>query len=238
MDTEPHSSDNPVAEWPVRLRRIGRDEIAALNRRFAAADPSAAIAWAVGRFGRRLVLASSFADTLLIDMATRIDPGIEVVFLDTGFHFPETLTTVQTAVQRYRLNLRVLGPDPDARSLWVDGVAACCEDRKTGPLSGHLLAHADAWMSGLRRDDSPDRAAVPVIGVDRRGLIKINPLVVWDTDQLNRYATDHAIVVNPLTDQGYSSIGCWPCTTVPTDADDPRSGRWPGTDRTECGIHT
>ena len=228
-----------VIEMPVAVRsapRLTTDDVAALDARFAGTDPHDVVAWAVERFGRGLSLTASFADTLLIDIATRVDPDIEVVFIDTGFHFPETLATVRLAMARYSLNLTVLRPTPTAADRWAHDVDTCCGSRKVAPLERHLVAHADAWMSGIRRDDSAHRAATPVVDLDLRGLVKINPLAAWEPERLERYVLEHDVLVNPLVFQGYPSIGCWPCTE-PAARDDSRSGRWRGSAKTECGIH-
>lgn len=228
-----------LLDTPVALRtgrRFAQTEVDDLHRGFTGSDPREVIEWAVGEFGSRVSLTASFADTLLIDLATSVDPDIEVVFLDTGFHFPETLATVRQAMARYALNLTVLRPAPTAADVWAHGIDTCCGSRKVAPLERHLVANAQAWMSGLRRDDSRDRAATPIVELDRRGLVKINPLVTWTSEQLNHYAVDHDVLVNPLAFEGYPSIGCWPCTE-PATGDNDRSGRWNGFAKTECGIH-
>ena len=169
-------------------------------------------------------------------MAVGLEPDIEVVFIDTGFHFAETLATLRAAMVRYQLNLTVLRPTATAADRWAHGVDTCCGNRKVAPLERHLLANCDGWMSGLRRDDSEARSVTPVVELDRRGLVKVNPLVVWSTEQLERYARDHDVLFNPLASEGYSSIGCWPCTE-PSHGADVRSGRWSGFAKTECGLH-
>ncbi len=204
--------------------------------RFEDTSPSDVIEWAVERFGGRLHLAASFADTLLIDLAVRVDPDIEVVFVDTGFHFSETLATVRRAQAGYSLNLTVVRGPASVTDVWAHGVDSCCASRKVAPLEEHLLANADAWLSGLRRDDSASRAAIPIVDLDRRGILKINPLAAWSPEQLHAHVLDHDVLVNPLTFEGYASIGCWPCTE-PATGNDQRAGRWAGSAKTECGIH-
>jgi len=228
-----------LADTPVAIRaghRCTPAEINEANERFRAAPPREVIAWAVDEFGSRLCLSASFADTLLIDLAVAVDPDIEVVFIDTGFHFAETLATVRRAMARYSLNLTVLRPAPTAADVWAHGTDTCCGSRKVAPLERHLVANADAWMSGLRRDDSPERANAPIVAVDPRGLVKINPLACWSSIDIERHILEHDVLVNPLTLQGYPSIGCWPCTE-PASTTDPRAGRWAGTGKTECGLH-
>lgn len=228
------SISTPVA---VRTgRRYTRAETDALSARFEQAHPGEVIEWATGEFGSRLSLSASFADTLLIDLAVKVDPDIEVVFIDTGFHFAETLATARRALARYSLNLTVLRPGASAADLWHHGTDTCCGSRKVAPLERHLVANADAWMSGLRRDDSAGRSRTPIVDLDLRGLVKINPLAAWPADEADRYILENDVLVNPLAFEGYSSIGCWPCTE-PGSADDPRAGRWAGSAKSECGLH-
>lgn len=231
-----HPASPPVAEQPVALRRratMTAADAAAANRELDGATPHEIVAWAVARFGRRLVLTASFAETTLIDIATTVDPDIEVIFLDTGFHFPETLNAVRRSMERYALNLTVLRPDATAADVWAAGTEACCEARKKAPLERHLLGHADAWLSGLRRDDDPSRADTPIVSIDRRGLVKVNPIAAMTDEEYEAYNLEHDVVVNTLRYDGYASIGCWPCTEPSAD----RSGRWAGTGKTECGLH-
>ncbi len=226
-----------AAETPVALRRrtvLGATEVAAANGVLDGATPDEIVGWALDTFGTRLVLTASFADTTLIDIATRVDPDIEVVFLDTGFHFAETLNVVRRAMERYALNLTVLRPRPDAADLWASGTKACCDARKVEPLERYLVGHADAWLSGLRRADDAGRAEAPIVSVDKRGLVKVNPMADMSDDEYERYVVEHDVLVNTLQFDGYASIGCWPCTEPSTDG---RAGRWAGTDNTECGLH-
>ncbi len=222
---------------PVRLRNRRTYTKAAgarLDAAFSGVDATETISWAVDTFGPRLVLTSSFADTLLIDLALSVNPDIEIAFLDTGFHFAETLDTVRKAMDSYSLNLTVLRPTAQAADVWANGSDTCCEQRKSAVLQEYLLGHADAWMTGLRRADSTNRGQTPIVSLDRRGLLKINPLAEWSDEQVNNYMAQHNVIVNPLVAQGYSSIGCWPCTVPSADG---RNGRWADQEKTECGIH-
>lgn len=194
------------------------------------------VAWAVDTFGSRLCLAASMADTVLVDIATRVDPDVEVVFLDTGFHFAETLQTLRRAQVRYQLNLRVERPEPRARDLFAVTTDSCCGARKVALLD-RALAGKDAWMTGVRRTETTNRAGTPVVGLDKRGLVKVCPLATWTDDDVERYITEQDLIVNPLQFDGYPSIGCWPCTERVLDGADPRSGRWAGSGKTECGLH-
>ncbi|HZB43580.1 MAG TPA: phosphoadenylyl-sulfate reductase [Ilumatobacter sp.] len=217
-----------------RRKRLGAAEIAAADAMLRDATSQDIVAWAVDTFGARLVLTASFQDTTLIDIATRVDPDIEVVFLDTGFHFAETLNVVKRAMDRYALNLTVLRPEPDAADLWAAGTKACCDARKVAPLERYMVGHADAWLSGLRRADDPARSDAPIVSADKRGLVKVNPMAAMSDDEYDRYLADHDVLVNTLHLDGYASIGCWPCTEPATDG---RAGRWAGRESKECGIH-
>ena len=175
-------------------------------------------------------------DAVLIDLAVRLEPSIEVVFIDTGYHFPETLETVEVVRRRYGLNLKVMTALPQAEELWKVDPENCCSAIKTGQLD-RALTGKQAWMSGLRRVEAPTRSGAPVVHRDIRGLIKINPIANWSDFDVANYIKDHDVPVNPLVEQGYLSIGCWPCTRPVTEGEDPRSGRWAGLDKTECGLH-
>lgn len=221
---------------PVALRSrppLDHDELDAVNARLEGATPSEIVAWAHARFPGRLALTASFADTTLIDVATRVAPDVEVIFLDTGFHFAETLATVRRAMSRYALNQTVLRPPADAPDVWAAGSDACCGARKVEVLDGYLAGRVDAWLSGVRRADSPARADAPIVSIDRRGLVKVNPLANMSDAEHEAYVAEHDVIVNTLALDGYASIGCWPCTEPSTDG---RAGRWGGA-KTECGLH-
>ena len=202
-------------------------------RLLADAPAHKVLAWAVATFGSDLSVACSMQDAVLVDLAVRADPDVEVVFLDTGFHFAETLETARRVQERYRLNLVTLRPDGDAAIYLTDGTTACCEARKVAPLERHL-AERGAWVTGLRRAESTSRAGAATLEWDSaRGVVKINPIVTWSDDDVDRYVAEHDIIVNPLRDKGFDSIGCEPCTLPGAG----RSGRWAGSDRLECGLH-
>jgi len=207
-----------------------------IARRLDGAPATDIVAWAVETFGSRLCVTASMADAVVIDLATKVDPDIEVVFLDTGFHFAETIQTLRTAQARYGLNLRVERPAASATDLFAVGTDGCCAVRKVALLD-RALADFDAWMTGLRRADSAERTVTPIVSRDRRGLVKIAPIATWSDDDVARYIAEHDVVVNPLLSQGYPSIGCWPCTEQVLDGDDLRAGRWAGSTKTECGLH-
>lgn len=211
-------------------------DLATLSATFEATPADEIVRWAVDAFGTSLCLAASMADAVLIDVATRVDPSIEVVFLDTQYHFPETLATAKRVQERYKLELRVLTPDREPDDLWRTDTAGCCDARKVQPMARHL-AKRSAWMSGLRRAESDERRAAPIVERDSRGLVKINPLATWTDDQVDAYIAERDVPVNPLLFDGYPSIGCWPCTQRVAAGEDPRSGRWAGSSKTECGLH-
>jgi phosphoadenosine phosphosulfate reductase len=216
-------------------RGIGVD-LDAVAARLEGASASDIVEWAIGTFGRRIAVAASMADPVLIDIATKIDPDVEVVFLDTGFHFAETLQTLRRAQARYRLNVRVERPAARTPDLFAVGTDACCAHRKVALLD-RALADKDAWITGLRRAESAARADAPIVSYDSRGLVKVCPLAAWSDADVNRYVADNDIIVNPLQIEGYPSIGCWPCTVPVLDGSDRRAGRWAGTGKTECGLH-
>jgi phosphoadenosine phosphosulfate reductase len=212
------------------------EELAELNVEFDRLAPKKIIQWAVDNFSPHLALAASMTEAVLIDLAVKVDPAIEVVFIDTGYHFPETLDTVEQVRKRYGLNLRIMTVPPHDEELWKVDPENCCSAIKVGQLDRALAGKA-AWMSGLRRDEAASRQSAPIVARDLRGLVKVNPLANWTHRDIEGYVADHDIPVNPLMLQGYTSIGCMPCTQLPTDPDDPRSGRWVGSDKTECGLH-
>ena len=220
----------------MTLIRPDLDDIARTAVALDAAPAAEIIAWAVQSFSPYLSLAASMNDVVLIDLAVRVDPAIEVVFIDTGYHFPETLDMVASVRRHYGLNLRMMTVAPHNEELWRVDPENCCSAVKVGQLD-RALAGKEAWLSGLRRSEAASRAAAPVVGLDIRGLVKVNPIANWTDAQVADYVVEHDLPVHPLTHQGYTSIGCAPCTQLPTDPGDPRSGRWAGQARTECGLH-
>jgi phosphoadenosine phosphosulfate reductase len=191
------------------------------------------LAWAIERFFPEIAVACSMQDAVLVDLAWRIEPRIEVFFLETGFHFPETLETARRMRSRYRLNLVALEPEANAAFYHRDGYEACCAARKVRPMERYLKGKR-AWVSGIRRAESPSRAHARAVEWDEsRGLVKVNPLVAWSDEDVERYIAEHDLIVNPLRGQGYDSIGCAPCT-LPGRG---REGRWSGLEKLECGLH-
>ncbi len=211
-------------------------DLEALSTEFERAEARDIIRWAVDTFGVQLALTASMTDALLIDLASSVDPAIEVVFIDTGYHFPETMETVETVRREYGLNLRIMTVARHSPELWEADPENCCSAVKVGQLDRALAGKA-AWMSGVRRSEATTRAAAPIVAHDLRGLVKVNPIASWSDSQVDRYIADNNIIVNPLIARGYPSIGCMPCTQPVADGEDPRAGRWNGSTKTECGLH-
>jgi phosphoadenosine phosphosulfate reductase len=204
------------------------------------------IEWAVDTFGSRFCVTSSMGDAVLAHLAARVAPGIDVIFLDTGYHFVETIGTRDAVAATMPVNVVTLSPKISVRQqdeqygpdLWRRDPDLCCALRKVRPLE-EGLEHYDAWATGLRRDETHNRVAAPVVGWDeKKRKVKVSPLARWTQDDVDRYIADNGVMVNPLQYDGYPSIGCWPCTRRVTSGEDARSGRWAGTGKTECGIHS
>jgi len=211
-------------------------ELAELSTSFETAPPSTVLRWAQERYGDGLVLACSFQDIVLVDLAVKVDPTIEVIFLDTEAHFPETLAFVEQVRAAYDLNLTVTHPADDAASTPC-GSDGCCKLRKVAPLRRALDGKA-AWLTALKRVDATTRSSAPIVSFDETfGLVKINPMATWSDEDIASYERDHDLPIHPLIPQGYPSIGCAPTTRPVAAGADPRSGRWSESDKTECGLH-
>jgi phosphoadenosine phosphosulfate reductase len=219
-----------------RTEDLTEGALADLNAKFDSASAGDIVEWAVARFHPQMCLTASMTDAVLIDIATRVEPSIEVVFIDTGYHFPETLQTVELVRKRYGLNLRIMTVPPEPVPVWKTDPANCCTFSKVAQLE-RALAGKLAWMSGLRRQESSTRTDSPIVGRDRRGLVKVNPIANWTDLDVAGYIADHDVPVNPLLSKGYTSIGCWPCTRPVAPGEHSRAGRWSGLDKTECGLH-
>jgi phosphoadenosine phosphosulfate reductase len=224
------------------------DDLSELARRandeLAAATATEILSWAHETFGSGLMLTSSLADTVMIHLAEQVAPGIDVLFLDTGYHFAETIGTRDAVAAVHDVNLITLTPaqtpaEQDAtwgKDLFASNPDRCCALRKTAPLDAALAGYT-AWASGVRRADSLARASTPIVSWDlRRKIVKIAPIATWSDDDVAAYIERHGLMINPLLEDGYPSIGCAPCTSRAA-ADDPRAGRWAGLAKTECGIH-
>lgn len=222
-----------------------RDLATRAGRDLEDASAERVVEWAVAEFGSTFCVTSSFADAVLVHLVSRVAPGVEVVFLDTGLHFDETLdvrehvrTRLPVEVKSVRPPLTVGRQDGDFGSrLWERDPDSCCRMRKVEPLAD-ALENYDAWATGLRRDESPSRANTRVVDFDAgRGKVKVSPIARWTQHDVDAYVAEHEIPVNSLLGQGYGSVGCWPCTRRTAPGEDPRAGRWAMFEKTECGIH-
>jgi phosphoadenosine phosphosulfate reductase len=216
------------------------------NERLADASAAEIVAWARETFGDDLVVASSMADTHLVHVAQAAAPGIDVLFLDTGYHFAETIGTRDAVAQAYQVKLISITPkqtvaEQDAEygpKLHDRAPDQCCALRKVEPLERGLKPYT-AWINGMRREESPTRADIRVVDYDaKRNMVKISPIAAWTQDEVEAYVSDNSVLINPLFLDGYTSIGCEPCTRRPLPGEDPRAGRWAGSAKTECGLHT
>lgn len=216
------------------------EELHELSLRLEALAPreaaAAAIEWTFATFGDDVVVASSFQDVVLVDLVRKVSPEVEVVFLDTEYHFPETLAFVERLRKIWGLNLTVTHPEV-ALDEYVCGTPGCCQARKVEPLK-KATAGRKAWITGLKRVDTPERTDAPIVAWDAgRDMVKVNPLVSWSDDDIADYLAANELPLHPLTYVGYVSIGCAPTTQPVAPGQNPREGRWPGQDKTECGLH-
>lgn len=245
------SSVTPGSEMSVGSK-ISRDatELKALAERAAGelAEASAieALRWTVETFGDDFIVASNMQDAVLVDLVTGIKSDVDVLFLETGYHFAETIGT-RDAVATVYPDIRVIDALPartvaeqDAEhgpKLYERDPNLCCHLRKVVPLR-ETLARYPAWVTGVRRVDAPTRVGTPIVGWDERnGLVKINPIAPWTDEEFRAYIDEHGVLENTLVSEGYLSIGCAPCTAKVAPGADPRSGRWAGQAKTECGLH-
>jgi phosphoadenosine phosphosulfate reductase len=245
MSTDIASSPSRAAAvttlTPTSLRRLASQAADLLE----AAPAEEIVQWAAATFGARFCVASSMSDGVLAHLASRAMPGVDVLFLDTGYHFVETLGTRDAIAATLPVNVVTLSPTisvrhQDAtlgRDLFAHDPNLCCALRKVQPFADGLSSY-DAWATGIRREQGGQRAAVRVVSYDQdRNKVVVAPLARWTQADVDAYLTEHHVVVNPLRFDGYSSVGCWPCTARSTNGADARGGRWPGSTKTECGIH-
>lgn len=196
------------------------------------------ISWGAEHLNTPLAVTMSMQDTVLAELASRHAPDADLIFLDTGYHFPETLEVARAVAKRYPNRLVTVAPEPGAvPELYRTDPTACCAQRKVEPLA-RMKGPYEGWVTGLKRVDAPTRAATPVLEIDKTGRIKLNPLAAWTDEDVERFIADHDLIVHPLTRAGFPSIGCAPCTGRVAPGADPRSGRWAGAEKTECGLHT
>ncbi len=224
------------------------EQLAEHSRRLETASPEEIIAWAVEHYFPKLTMATAFGPEgcLILHMLAKIEPKVYVFNLDTGYQFKETLELRDRIAQRYGIEVEMLQPEHTVEQyhalhggpLYERQPDQCCFDRKIKVLRKAVVGW-DAWMSGIRRDQSPDRAAAPIVGYDKKfDLVKISPLANWTKQQVWKLITEEDVPYNPLHDAGFASIGCWPCTRSVTLGEDERAGRWSGTAKTECGLHS
>jgi len=209
------------------------------------AHPLDVLRWAAAEFGGRMCVSSSMTDAVLAHLAARARPGVPVLFLDTGYHFAETMGTRDAVATVLPVTVHTVRPvatvaEQDAAygpRLYERDPDLCCRLRKVRPLAAALAPYS-AWVSGVRRDEAPSRRDTPVVAWhERHALVKVNPLAAWTQSDVDGYVAEHGVLVNPLVDDGYPSIGCTPCTRPVAAGAGPRSGRWTGAAKTECGIH-
>ena len=223
------------------------DEIKQASQELETRSAEDILVWAADHFSGRLTFATSFGieDCVVTDMAARHKLPLDIFTLDTGLLFPETYALWKQIEKRYDVTIKRVSPAHtveeqgahEGPELWGRDPDRCCDLRKMQPLRS-TLSDYDAWVTAIRRDQTPERAHAPVVSWDARfGLIKINPLVRWKFDEVKAYVHDHNVPYNPLHDQNYPSIGCVPCTSPVMPGEDPRSGRWRGSEKTECGLH-
>jgi phosphoadenosine phosphosulfate reductase len=213
---------------------------------FENASPETVIRWAVETFPK-ITFACSFGaeDVVLVDMLQKISPKTDIFYLDTDFHFKETYETRDRIARKYGIEFVQVKPEltPEEQAakhgdeLWKRDPNACCNIRKVEPLT-RILGQYEAWITGIRRDQAPTRANAKKVEYDTKfGLVKFNPLAAWTSDDVWNYIRNNELIYNPLHDQNYPSIGCEYCTRPVMPGEDPRAGRWAGTDKTECGLH-
>jgi phosphoadenosine phosphosulfate reductase len=223
------------------------DEIAQANAELLGKSPAEVLRWAVARFHPKLMMATAFGaeGCCIIHMLAGIEPGVRVINLETGYQFRETLDLRERIKERYGIEVEYVRPELDVKAyeakhggpLYVYDDKRCCHDRKIVPLR-KAVAGYHAWISAIRHDQTEHRAVAGVVQWDAKfGLVKVNPLLTWTKKDVWKFILDHNVPYNPLHDQGFPSIGCWPCTQAVGDGGDERAGRWAGKGRKECGLH-
>ncbi|GAA0211984.1 phosphoadenylyl-sulfate reductase [Cytobacillus oceanisediminis] len=232
---------------PATLRAVAEQAEARFADQPAGPDGTRAVlAWVAEEFGYRTAVACSMADAVLPHVVAQHLPWVDTLFLETGYHFAETIGTRDAVESLMELTIVDVKPrqsvaEQDAehgKDLFARDPGLCCHLRKVEPLTRTLGAY-EVWITGVRRDEGPTRADTPLVTWDEKNqLVKVNPLAAWTFDEVLAYADEHDVIVNPLVNDGYPSIGCAPCTRRVAPGEDPRAGRWAGVDKTECGLHT
>jgi phosphoadenosine phosphosulfate reductase len=234
------SKEEPTSELLAELQEFSNS--------FEQAEPETILGWALERYKDRFTMATAFGPEgmVILEMLSRIDPKCHVFNLDTGYQFPETLKLRDQVAELYGIEVELMRPELtviDYEKLhggpvYKSDPSRCCSDRKLSVLQ-RVATGKLAWASAIRRDQSPDRAKAPIVGWDKKfQLVKVSPLANWTKKQIWDRILDKKIPYNPLHDQGFTSIGCWPCTRAVSFGEDERAGRWSGTGKTECGLHT
>ncbi len=225
-----------------------REELARASRSLESASPEEIIRWAVDRYGQGLTMATAFGPEgcLIIHWLASIAPTTYVFNLDTGYQFQETLDLRDRIARRYGIEVAYARPGTSVEEyerlnggpIYRTEPDRCCGERKLAVVT-RVLAGYTAWMSGIRRDQSPDRAASPIVGWDHKfGVVKVSPLANWTKAKVWDAIVRDNVPYNPLHDKGYVSIGCAPCTRAVSSGEDERAGRWSGSAKTECGLHS
>ncbi len=226
-------------------RERARELAITAGRELESASALEILGWAREQFGSTWCVTSSMADAVVPDLAAKAMPGVDVVFLDTGYHFAETIGTRDAVASTLPVQVKTILPSQTVAEqdreygprLYERNPDLCCALRKVAPLANALEPYA-AWASGLRRDESPTRANVGVVEWDeKRSMVKLNPIATWTQEMVDAYIVDNGVLVNPLLFDGYGSIGCAPCTRRLIEGEDARAGRWAGSAKIECGLH-
>ncbi|MCT1684009.1 phosphoadenylyl-sulfate reductase [Corynebacterium appendicis] len=235
-ETEPLSADvaaqnaQLVDDWADKLYNVSAQEI---------------LEWAHEYAPGKLAVTLSMENTVLAELAKDFLPNADFLFLDTEYHFDETVEVADKVEKRYpdqklvRAKAILSREEQDrvyGRALYRTNPTACCRMRKVEPLAVHLSPYA-GWVTGLRRADGPTRAEAPALSLDATGRLKISPLVTWSLEDTDSYIDRKELIIHPLTKQGYPSIGCATCTLPVAEGEDPRAGRWAFSSKTECGLH-
>ncbi len=236
VEDKPEGSSAALSDLDVPL----------LNERLEQCTTEEILKWAWETFGSKVTVSSSFQTQSLplLHIISQVCPGMPVIFIDTGFHFPETLAFRDMLQTRYGLNIVTVHPEiaksqllqQYGEALYRRDPDLCCYINKVEPMQ-RILAKMHAWVAGVRRDQTTNRSQLSVLEPQPSGLLKIHPMLNWTRDDIQTYIHEHDLPAHPLYAQGYRSIGCAPCTRPTLTLEDERSGRWAGTGKTECGLH-
>jgi phosphoadenosine phosphosulfate reductase len=246
---QPPGEERPIpGDNKLTLTAELEAEIKAQSEELDGAKPEEILRWVVGRFGDKFTMATAFGPEgmVILHMLSEIDRKTHVFNLDTGYQFPETLKLRDEVARRYGIEVELKRAATSVEEyenlhggpLYRTNPDQCCFDRKVTVLKNAVVGF-HAWASAIRRDQSPDRANVPIVAWDKKfSLVKVSPLANWSKQDVWKFISDHDVPYNPLHDQGYTSIGCWPCTRAILAGEDERAGRWSGFAKTECGLHS